>query len=279
MRSGLDGREPDPQGSMEEEEERLAAAVELLAEMQLTSDQLRVGLRALQPGFGREFEAPPGDAKGDAAATKAGGGAAAKAKAEATVRETAREFAQRLRERAAAELPLLPFERCALGRGERGGTWGARPDAALRPAGLLAQAACWSSAPHPCARLPPPRPRHFCHRSEAAAQVALDVRNSRFNRRLQQVLEDVSSINGSSSSSSLTSLGSLGGGSGGGAGSEGGSVGGGRGSGGGGLGGVGAAAERFTKVRRAGGGGRGLRSWQGPAAAACAPVPTLSTHP
>jgi hypothetical protein len=68
--------------------------------MQLTSDQLRQGLRspALAGGFGREFwgEPPAEDA-------------------EAAVREAARGFAQRLRDRAAAELPALPFDR-----------WGAR---------------------------------------------------------------------------------------------------------------------------------------------------------
>ncbi|GBF97790.1 hypothetical protein Rsub_10215 [Raphidocelis subcapitata] len=173
---------PGPQDSLEEEEERLQAAVELIAEMQLTSEQLRTGLRTLAPGFGREFagEAPPEDA-------------------EARVREVAREFAQQLRDRAAGEIPVLPFE------------------------------------------------------SEAQAQVALDVRNSRYNKRLQQVLEDLSSISGGSggsSSASLNSLSGISGGGGGGGGVGGGSSGGGVGVGGSGSGLGGVAAERFTKAEK-----------------------------
>ncbi len=93
--AAADARRDGADGAAAEEQERLQAAVELIAEMQLTSDQLRFGLRTLLPGFGVEFE-----------------GEGAPEAREASVREAARDFAQRLRERAAAELPLLPFERC-----------------------------------------------------------------------------------------------------------------------------------------------------------------------
>jgi uncharacterized membrane protein YgcG len=96
----------------------------------------------------------------------------------------------------------------------------------------------------PCSAWPPltfaldaPRrpPAPLAPRSEAQAQVALDVRNSRYNRRLQQVVEDVSSIKGGARSGGLISSG----------GGSSGSL-----SGVGGVGGgVGAAAERLTKVR------------------------------
>ena len=189
-------------------EERRIAAVELVAEMQLTSEQLRQGLRALSPGFGREFkgiEWPAGGNSGNSGGAAAAGADAADAateRIEAAIRDAARDFAQRLRERAARELPLLPFE------------------------------------------------------SEAQAQVALDVRNSRYNRRLQQVLEDVSSLNGGSvagggSSGSLSSLGGAGAAGGGGTGS--GSLGSGGASpvaGGPAAGLGGAAAERLTKAER-----------------------------
>jgi hypothetical protein len=103
--NGLDSRDGS-QDSVEEEQERLQAAVELIAEMQLTAEQLRQGLRAaaLAPGFGREFrgEQPAGEA-------------------EAAVREVAREYSARLRDRAAAELPMLPFERRAPPSGTVGG--------------------------------------------------------------------------------------------------------------------------------------------------------------
>jgi hypothetical protein len=127
--NGLDSRPgtPGPQDALREEEERLQAAVELIAEMQLTSEQLRTGLRALAPGFGREFEgAPPAD------------------EAEARVREVARGFAQRLRDRAAEEIPPLPFERCGDGEGPASQTWGVRlKPAAPPPSQLLCFLAHW----------------------------------------------------------------------------------------------------------------------------------------
>jgi len=80
----------DADGSMDEEE-RASAALEVVAAMSLTAEQLKTSLRALKGGFAHVLD--PGD--GD--------------RAQARVREAAGELAVRLRERVAAELPLLPF--------------------------------------------------------------------------------------------------------------------------------------------------------------------------
>jgi hypothetical protein len=79
----------------EEEGERVAGAVEVVAEMQLTAEQLRSGLRTLPAGFGAALFGP------DAAAS-----------VETTVRDTAKRLSGALRERTAQELALLPFSRC-----------------------------------------------------------------------------------------------------------------------------------------------------------------------
>eukprot|EP00877_Chromochloris_zofingiensis_P001136 jgi/Chrzof1/11022/Cz05g20210.t1 len=98
----------------DEYQERLRVAVDMVAEMQLTAEQLKLGLRSLFPGFGCVFAEPQADTH---------------------IRAVAQELSIKLKERAAWELPQLPFA------------------------------------------------------SERDAQAALDLRNSRYNRRLQALME------------------------------------------------------------------------------------------
>eukprot|EP00879_Flechtneria_rotunda_P008574 GHRR01008984.1.p1 GENE.GHRR01008984.1~~GHRR01008984.1.p1 ORF type:complete len:466 (+),score=187.81 GHRR01008984.1:140-1537(+) len=114
----------------DEESERLQQAVEVVAEMQLTAEQLKTGLRTLPGGFGALFGRETGEAT------------------EAAIREVAKRFSSELKQRAAVELPQLPFS------------------------------------------------------NESQAQAALDVRNSRYDRRLQAIVDELadgptSSISGS----------------------------------------------------------------------------------
>lgn len=73
----------------------MRAAVEVVAEMQITAEQLRAGLRTLPPGYGAVYDA----------------GAKA-AEAEAGARSVASRFRDQLADRWMAEVPVLPFDRC-----------------------------------------------------------------------------------------------------------------------------------------------------------------------
>uniref|UniRef100_A0A383VBJ9 Letm1 RBD domain-containing protein n=1 Tax=Tetradesmus obliquus TaxID=3088 RepID=A0A383VBJ9_TETOB len=114
--------------------ERLQQAVELVAEMQLTAEQLKTGLRALPASFGAIF------------------GKDSSVQTAADIRDTAKRYSGELRDRAAVELPLLPFS------------------------------------------------------SEMQAQAACDVRNARYNKRLQAVVDELGAESPSSSISSTSSL-------------------------------------------------------------------------
>jgi hypothetical protein len=70
-------------------------AVVVVAEMQLTAEQLKSGLRTLPAGFGTLLLFSPDAVEG----------------VEAAVRDTAKRLCSELKARAAAELPLLPFSR------------------------------------------------------------------------------------------------------------------------------------------------------------------------
>ncbi|KAF6258973.1 hypothetical protein COO60DRAFT_1515473 [Scenedesmus sp. NREL 46B-D3] len=125
----------DSSSSLEDEvAERLQQAVELVAEMQLTAEQLKTGLRALPASFGAIFPKDSG------------------LQIAADIRDTAKQYSSDLRGRAAVELPLLPFS------------------------------------------------------SEVQAQAACDVRNARYNRRLQAVVDELGADSTSSSMSSTSSL-------------------------------------------------------------------------
>lgn len=78
----------------DEETERVQRAVEVVAEMQLTAEQLKTGLRTLPSGFGSVFGSEAGEA------------------VEGAVRATAKRLGSELKQRAATELPQLPFSRC-----------------------------------------------------------------------------------------------------------------------------------------------------------------------
>lgn len=73
------------------EQQRRDKALAIVADMQLTSDNLKASLRTLPQDLGRVF-------------ARQGGG-----DEDQVVRDTARDYATRLRDRATEELPLLPF--------------------------------------------------------------------------------------------------------------------------------------------------------------------------
>jgi hypothetical protein len=92
------------------EQENRREAVEVVAEMVLTAEQLNRGLRLLKPGFGTIFEPGPSalaDAAGVVNLPSTGG--RTPQECEEVVRERARQYAQKLRDRVAVELPQLPY--------------------------------------------------------------------------------------------------------------------------------------------------------------------------
>lgn len=83
--------EEDVQFAIIEEEERQAAAVDVVATMLITAEQLKGGLRSLQPGFSEVFAKQPSE------------------ETEQHIRTVALQYSDGLRARYKDELPFLPF--------------------------------------------------------------------------------------------------------------------------------------------------------------------------
>jgi len=105
-----DSDEEDTKEKELREQENRREAVEVVAEMVLTAEQLNRGLRLLRPGFGTIFE-PGASAMADAAGVvnMPSTGGRTPQECEEVVREQARQYVQTLRERVAVELPQLPY--------------------------------------------------------------------------------------------------------------------------------------------------------------------------